>query len=134
MNVDTITDRELDTWLAEHLFGWAYYPCVLPNAREAFWRSPDGEHHTDCVPDSYGLIPLSYTATGDGMLLVLEAMRKREWLFSVEEYGDDGPHQCVEFSREIDDKGAVMYAPSGALPRAVALAAKAALEAGGAQQ
>lgn len=127
---ETMTDRELDAYLAEHLFGWTWPfddPLIgnglYPGRIAGYAPEPndDGEEFDD-VP--------AYSSTGEGMLMVIEAMRERGWWFSVEEYGDDGPHQCVEFDKDGDD-----YLPTpvaavpGSLPRAVAEAAAQAIRA-----
>jgi len=120
-------DRELDAWLAEHLFGleveWDYWfpgsdggkRSAAPSNRD---KIPFEVGEFDCLP--------SYSSTGDGMLLVLEAMRERRQTLLIDatydekqwwvKWGEDKWHQE---NAVIDDS----------LPRAVALAAKAAIEA-----
>ncbi len=110
--VDTMTDTAaLDAYLAEHLFGITLLP--EPVTRHA-------------VPE--------YSTTGDGMLMVLEAMRER---------GHDG-----QLGVTIDSYRQALFSPRGSvlrsllfgfrsrdwttadtLPLAVAQAARAALEA-----
>lgn len=130
MTETTITDRALDAWLAEHLF-----------IVEGGSRQPDGSWTTFRRGSRVDEVP-SPTSTGDGMLLVLEAMRERGWYGSASFIAPIYGGECMaQFSRHNPHEG---YAEDGrpcviandivsvtapSLPRAVALAAKTALEA-----
>lgn len=121
--------RELDEWLAIHLFGfvWATYPShrdrrsLLPQsmiehgircADMTEKRNGDGLH---AVPD--------YSTTGDGMMLVVDAMKAKHngnlrlfWEMQEETY-------VAKFSLDVGIMGV-----GDTIPEAVARAAKAALE------
>ena len=133
--IEVLSDRALDAWLAERLFGLV--ECSFPECREEV-EGHDHYHFPGYGWGSWKRADL-YSSTGDGMLLVVEAMRERGWWFSVEEYGIEGPHQCVEFTHHPDDSeedgiewptGIATALTPGSFPRAVCEAAKAALEAG----
>ena len=96
-----ISDRELDIYIAEHLFGISSDVARL-------------------LSDGPTLI--YYSATGDGMLFVLEAMCGRGW--GCELIARPQGKWSAEFSKYPDGSTALC----GPLPRAVAEAAKAALE------
>ena len=111
---EAIDDVALDAWLAEHLFG------LTDEVKAA---NPSWRNH---IPD--------YSTTGDGMLLVLEAMRER---------GHDGSAAVnIDSYRQavFYPKGSVVrsllfgfrsrdWTSADTLPLAVALAARAAIEA-----
>lgn len=98
-----MTDRSLDAWLAEHLFD-------IPEA----------------VVRGLALGASPYSSTGDGMLHVLEAMRKREWRALMGTWSTGPGYRC-QFYTITNEEGVSALADS--LPLAVALSAKAALEA-----
>lgn len=122
MTTEKMTDRELDAWLAEHLFGWEWVPQRVDILAGGFWRSPDGEHHQ--TPNQHDFWDCAYSSTGDGMLMVLEAMRERGWSFQLSDGLTETSLWVALF--ESDRADHQIYADS--LPRAVAEAAKAALE------
>ena len=140
-------DRTLDRLLAEHLFGWTWltrlssvwfgpsemvgqrddYGVVrkaddydlIENTREDDWWMRDEAQVADCP-----VVP-RYSSTGDGMLLVIEAMRARGYSTLLEVFSglDKQPRVRAMFS---DEKGMGMERGVDA-PRAVALAALAAM-------
>ena len=112
-------ERELDAYLAEHLFGWHRWETFRDQARKmpvTEWIREGGI--TSRLP--------AYSSTGDGMVIVLEAMRGRGFEFSLRLSEDSSQWMAI-----------IIFGPpigsaicrSDTLPRAVALAAKAALEA-----
>lgn len=108
-------DRELDIWLAEHLFGWRNdkFGVLRPGW---FVDLEDQGENMMLAPQVQ-----TWSPTGDGMLLVLKAMRGRGF-HSVMGHGVQNCY--AEFT---GDSGTVVEIDD-ALPRAVAKAAKAALE------
>lgn len=96
--MDELTDRELDAYLAENLNRWDW----------------DAVYHESRAP--------LLSSTGDGMILVLEAMRGLG--FEVDVLTDDG-EWCCDFDNGTVDTHSV----ADTAPRAVAEAAKMALEA-----
>ncbi len=125
----TITDRALDAWLAEHLFGWE----VVGN-RRGNWslKEPGGQWQGGSFMKERGrpwastTHCISWATTGDGMLAVLEAMRKREWRALMGTWSTGPGYRCQFYTITNEER---VSALAGSLPRAVALAAKAALEA-----
>ena len=121
-----LTDRELDAYLAEHLLDWYYdisprggpYPPQMVFAQNA-------EQAGRRTSGSTFAPPLS--STGDGMLLVLEAMHGRGYLFivrSMNSLAAGRPGFMCTFAIE----GAVDGRSEGdSLPRSVAEAAKSAI-------
>lgn len=128
-----LSDRELDEWLAINLFGWE-----IRGNRRGNWRvdSPAGGpaviHERGKPPVYTGYrperLPL-FSSSGEGMLLVLEAMRTRDLgLLGIWEdadgygasFGNAGGH---EWSVESNEGRRLT------LPRAVAEAAYSALSA-----
>ena len=102
MKTTELTSRELDVALAERLFGWRRY--------RPGWRARNNKYWED-VPH--------YSTTGDGMLLVLEAMGERGHGFNI--YGRAGQaYGCYFDEVEVSGSG-----NADTLPRAVALAALA---------
>lgn len=122
-----MTDRELDAWLAEHLFGWVY--------EERLWTDTGGERragwqHPDLVAWLHDFPPAHYSSTGDWMLLVLGAMREREFGIEMVAY-EEGGFGVTWWPSGYSGSRSQCHGPydSDTLPRAVAEAAKAALEA-----
>ena len=113
-------ERELDAYLAEHLFGLV--GCTFDECREAA-EERDHYHYPGHGWGSWKRAD-RYSSTGDGMLLVLEAMRER-WSWTAELSEDTDGKWRVMFDNNSDDHECV----ADTLPLAVALAAKAALEA-----
>lgn len=111
------SDRELDAWLAEHLFGWATHAGM-----DGEWRwYKDGESVRD-EPDGY-------SSTGDGMLLVLEAMRGRGFQFELVN-GDGGYLAMFGTQEDFDWLDPDFYSRTSAIaPQAVAEAAQVAIQA-----
>ena len=133
-------DRALDAWLAEHLFGWTVVGNRLGN-----WSLKEpgtGQWGGDAFMKELGrpwastTHCISWSTTGDGMLAVLEAMGARHYWFNIET-GIGGNNHIIKVSRggeagETDNSFRALYDEydsDTSLPRAVALAAKAALEA-----
>ncbi len=87
-----LSPRELDAALAERLFGWTT-PAARGRCNVCGWpltaKSMDGCTTDGCsmrpLPETRADEPAHYSTTGDGMLLVLEAMRARvdevKWMF-----------------------------------------------------
>ncbi len=99
-----LSPRELDAALAERLFG----------------KKHDG---WDCYLDDY-------STTGDGMLLVLDAMQERPRVSNIDiawDRGNDGQWGVTFWDSQVTRS--LGCAVSKTLPRAVALAALAALAA-----
>lgn len=139
---------ELDAWLAEHLFGYQEVHQEVawtgglgsprkPKSEWPWYRAGDC-YETSTQRRKVGLE--SFSTTGDGMLLVMEAMRERGF-DTVTMYAGNGVQHGAMFFRI----GARPYAPREALlnlnreplvseagnmplPLAVAKAAKLALE------
>lgn len=113
---DTLPDRELDVWLAEHLFGFTADELTRGSG-------------------PFGLPwPPSYSSTGDGMLLVLEAMRGRGFTIDFEVGGGvvDTAQTYTEvnvYSGRADYLTQVATVTGTSVPRVLAEAARAALEA-----
>ena len=116
----------LDAWLAEHLLGaWTCDGCTetMPNGSAAFhglhW------HIKGTRTSSLGL-----STTGDGLVLVVEALKARRWYVVL--YVEDG-EPCRASVTEMDapDDRVPLGADADAdtLPLAVALAARQAIEA-----
>ena len=129
-----MTDRELDAKIAEYLFGWT----EIDTAREfSGWDFTDtpgsweyegstgvgrepGMHMTSRAPYP------PYSSTGDGMLAVLEALKKRgctnAGVFWIPRF--EGGKWCA-----VTEEGGD-YTMADSAPRAVCLATLAALGAG----
>jgi hypothetical protein len=119
-----MTDRELDAWLAEHLFDAHAHEWAVdePVGDEQRWRcSGCRVYFTGPNERPPAFIACAYSSTGNGMQLVLEAMRERGWYATIEAVDRDGRWYC----RFNDDSQSYAYTDS--LPRAVAEAAKGAL-------
>lgn len=113
---ETTIDRALDEWLAEHLFGWNLRQSSLDD-RACDCVEP---YLNECGHQRY------WTDSGDGMLRVLDAMQQREWGALMGTWAA-GPGYCCQFYTITNEDGVSALADS--MPLAVALAAKAALEA-----
>lgn len=122
-----LTDRELDAWLAEHLFEW-----VSSGNRRGNWilQPPNAGQGTPSLMKERGRGWSAtnhkfswWSSTGDGMILVLEAMRERGLVVKIHAIHAG----WAAYFRRDSDPWAVRSADT--LPRAVALAAKKALEA-----
>ena len=72
-------ERELDAYLAEHLFGLV--GCTFDECREAA-EERDHYHYPGHGWGSWKRAD-RYSSTGDGMLLVLEALRARGYVVDV---------------------------------------------------
>lgn len=118
-------DRELDAWLAEHLFGLV--GCTFDECREA----AEERKHYHYPGHGWGSWKRAdrYSSTGDGMLQVLEGMRERGFEgkcgISLEQHG----YQRWGSFFDGEHDGPRGEAEAATLPLAVALAAKATLEA-----
>lgn len=126
-----LTDRELDAYLAEHLLDWYYdisprggpYPPQMVFAQNA-------EQAGRRTSGSTFAPPLS--STGDGMLLVIEAMRGRGWDWEMHAYSNPamrGMRFTAGASSPAVPSPLAWWADASSLPRAVAEAARAAWEA-----
>jgi hypothetical protein len=107
-------------WLAEHLFGWKHGSGPLSQ----WWITPPGAHVS---PIGWTCYLKSWSETGDGMLLVMEAMRERGYLVELVSHAQTLPAYIwgVEFA---DVERSYETAYSASAPMAVAKAAKRALE------
>ena len=127
---DQLTDRELDAWLAEHLLGWTDCDPAYVSTGWEFTDPPD-----DRVTVGRGRGPgcrhfslLPTFSTGDGMVLVLEAMRARGWWVLCAVSRLDG-RWYVQVDSSVSSDMTIGEGHATTLPRAVAEAAMAALEA-----
>lgn len=139
MTTDTLTDRELDFWLAEHLFGWLWVEHAGTRKFMPPWARDS--KNFDYIDARATFEPhVRYSSTGDGMWLVIETMRERG--FSLEVYTvvptdlDLPANQWAMTATFRRLNGGSSHAMSGleespdhSLPRAVALAARTALQA-----
>lgn len=120
-----LTDGALDVWLAEHLFGGIthneVHPWPPPGVPSMYAFDVSGPHFDTVAGGIMDSQP--YSSTGDGMLLVLEAMRARDWYIDMA-WVEAAWHVTV-----IAPAGYFEQESDTSLPRAVAEAAKAALEA-----
>ncbi len=125
-STEALTNHELNGWLAEHLFGWHHLRDIQGWIGGEAGLSVTNQR----VPD--------YSSTGDGMLLVLEAIRERAWVVSIDE-ASVGPAgaRTPENHRRLwdctlkpfdDEDERYIVEMDESLPRAVALAAKSATE------
>lgn len=122
---EELTDRELNEWLAEHLFGG-----TPTSDTDAGWDLPALGHFCLCGDDGYN--HFNPSGTGDGMLLVLEAMRERGWIGVLKVSIDTLSYAHFSRNARHGETHHVMtedFATESA-PRSVAEAARAALEAG----
>ena len=124
-------NRELDAWLAEHL--WGSVPCEAwsgffqgaagtqyVRVEEACPHGPNGCYHPNALA--------KLSTTGDGMLGVIAAMKEGGWHVSISSRLR-APWYSVTFHEFLDpDDGKSGRAESSDLRNAVALAAKATLE------
>ena len=120
---ETMTDRELDAWIAEHL--WDDARCSRCGRRFSYHPWDGSIDGTACLEPQ----PYAYSSTGEGMLMVLKAMRERGFGASIvaREEGDWWVMIATDHVMDwlTDDRAA----SSPSLPRAVAEAARAAIEA-----
>lgn len=122
------SDRELDAWLAVNLFGLV--PCTSKMAHgggEGSWLGVNC-HASPDSPDQGGEDAL-YSSTGDGMLLVLDAMRGRGFQFEL--VNAEGGYLAMFGTQEdFDWLDPDFYSRTSAIaPQAVAEAAQVAIEA-----
>jgi hypothetical protein len=121
MTTTTMTDRELDAYLAENLFRW-----TLMVSDRGF-----GSRVANATGGLAGLptypVP-SYSSAGDGLLLVLEAMRERGWNGYTHVVPEDSLYHAA-FQHESTKSIVLDWHDCDSLPRAVAEAAYAALNA-----
>lgn len=119
-----MTDRELDALLAAHLFGWKRVATTRGQTFLVPADYPDGPYDEDAI--KYSLTPERYSTSGNGMLLVVGAMRAKGWQVSVDSFGSTKP---VEDWRCKFGNGPLPPGTAFAdtAPRAVAIAACRAL-------
>lgn len=118
----TTAARELDAWLAEHLFGHQ----VTTVDREGY---PDGLCEYVLYTMEHPLI--HYSTTGDGMLMVIEAMRAKGLHVCIKSNPFTGGY-IAQFDRWMAEGMRwhfIRFADGDDIPTAVAGAAKAALSA-----
>ncbi len=141
-------DRELSEWLLENLLCWRrpehpdtrareveYTEHVHANiTRNDRWLAPPHRLVPPLPdPDGSGSLP-DLTGSGDGMLLVLEAMRERGYYSSLHCINNPlvanwSAHVPIVVGDDMEVRDIVEYHDSA--PMAVALATRAALEAEG---
>ncbi len=109
----------LDAWLAEHLLGWTSCNDQTHRYLE-HWHAPGERLSVRCPP--------ALSTTGDGMLMVLEAMRERRWFYFMWAEGIP-PHRIAAAFATVEEGWRDREVEADTLPLAVALAARAALEA-----
>lgn len=119
---DTLTDTELDAWLAEHLLGWKQCPWAFPGD-VMLCDLNDPNHLSGGMHTTHGL-----ASTGDGMILVLEALKARlpNEDIHIEHMTGTGWAVSTCYEQETGWSG---WERDESLPRAVAEAARAALSA-----
>ena len=135
---EALSDGGLDAYLAERLFGWTLLR-MRPRGPSYLWQRSERVERVRRLAlcgrkpgHSRGIAPVPrYSSTGDGMLLVLDAMWHRVpngWWCEMENGDSDPrgvPHRAG-FKRcsEIDDREQLFPVESFvSLPRAVAEAA-----------
>lgn len=125
MTTDTQVDTAaLDAWIAEHLFG-------MHHGRDAsgspYWdyREHLGSVDIGVLLADVHVAPPAYSTTGDGMLLVLEAMKEHSASLNLYPPSNYAKRATACYS---DGSGWIPF-HADTLPTAVALAAKAVLEA-----
>ena len=107
-----MTDRELDSLVAEKVCGWMR---IYDGTR---WSNPDS-HPLANAPTECP----AYSTSGDGLLLVIEAMRKKEWSINLLDHYDEWEAQGFVWG----DKAIRVSECDPSAPRAVCLAALRAL-------
>lgn len=117
--------HELDAVLEERLFNrpgkWVDRVCINGTWREGqTWLRADENPADPGAGASCGMMPPHYSTTGDGMLMVVEAMRERGFHWSV----DTKPPMWTAFFKGDDP----VYMWGDTLLHAVALAALTALD------
>lgn len=122
-------ERELDVWLAEHLFGWSRQEPPL----EHWWRTSEG---ASIHPFDFPIISTSWV----GMARVLAAMAGRGFscgMLHVENGRQHGaafyrigasPYPPLEVMETLEREDRIGTAGNAPLPLCVARAAKDALE------
>ena len=111
-----LTDTELDAWLAEHLLLWVRGDGPFEKARN-LWRRPK----MSGLAKADGL-----SSTGDGMLLVANALDDRGYDVMIITTGKHTAHWDVRVINRADDsKRGISFSMSA--PRALAEAAMEAL-------
>lgn len=128
----TEANRELDAWLAEHLFGLVRCTNAghdgYDSPRDQCWADPDS-------PDKGGQLR-DYSGSWEGAGLVIEAMRERHGLSVTSIAGLEGAARSLIIT--VDAESGRWYcefpepwehAEADTLPMAVALAARAAIQA-----
>ena len=107
-----VTDTaELDAWLAENLLGWTEHT--------GYWWPPDESMSAlEHAPKA--------STTGDGMLMVLEAMRERKWVSSAW-IDEQGCHGDFDEWEATGSHARVTHRTAATLPLAVAQAARHAI-------
>ncbi len=137
MTQAAVTDTaELDAWLAEHLLGWL-------RLNSGGWRCTGADTCTHATaphtnPQVHSSVPPALSTTGDGMLMVMQALRERGWEWTIR-FREDGVHwpgRMYPLDTSLPFYGAMFTkGPHGAgneedtLPLAVAQAARAAIRA-----
>lgn len=138
-------NRKISMTLAIHLFGWVWQH----DSHRCDLRSPEGAEDVrrmmaanpkwrdDPTIDGYAEREFTDTSgvpdylTGDGMLQVIEAMRRKGWLFELGDWPDGTTRYAVFRLPTVDamheDWAAAYSATAGTAQMAVALAACAAL-------
>lgn len=131
MTTDTpvLIDLELDAWLGEHLFGlsveWDYWFAGSDGAKRAGQANNRGQ--TPFEVGEFDALPC-YSSTYEGMGLVLEAMRQRGWTWILSTISHLDSH-AGQLRAQMFNEQASVDAVAASIPRAVAEAARAALEA-----
>jgi hypothetical protein len=117
MDYAILSDRELDALVAEKVMGL--------EVNRDMWVGDYLRHRHLVDPMLWTLVP-HYSTTWDGMGMVIEAMAKLGWRLRVYEMYT-GPYE-VTFEQAYDHGFVERTRSDVKLPRAVALAALAALE------
>ncbi len=148
MPTEAVVDTAaLDAWLAEHLFGWVWRlheqedhlarSIHAPGMREdaALAKGDEPLYINSAFPERPGLSNLSaawsYSTTGDGMLMQMVALQGQGFVVNVTMIPADDPYHGGEAECVIErhnNQISIDWHPEA--PTAVALAARAALEAG----
>lgn len=125
----TINPRELDAWLAEHLFGYFWILNVTGTCRVLTEASsePNATGNEALCEDAYRYVP-HYSTTGDGMLAVESRLIERGYTVASATGIHDGKYRCVLTIENAAGREVASVDDSMPRPMALALAAKAALE------
>lgn len=138
MSDDDTDTAVLDAWLAEHLLGWTWWVhkqnVQSEHAGQRFIGPNDGSLKWFCWPaqggesiHDAGNAP-KLSTTGDGMLMVLEAMQGRGWQALSHLFPDDSLRHATFIPEDVSAT-TEDWVSADTLPLAVAQAARAALEA-----